>query len=289
MAIGLVFLGVFFVSLFSKRYIGVEMLGVAQVAFYGLMIIDFWEPVLASLSNLVYVNGFNVKMKEGKSDAMETPRRLSGLQIDSPMLSNYNYVLALMILPFFLSLVFFIGSKITKLFSRQQRLFELSKIALCEYGFTAVVALEYRWVTSWEVFAMYESDTKVTELSSSLAVLALSATVVIGVLVLFKTMQPPFGEFKSAFRKTTFCQNYYWVLLGSRFVLSSIIVFGNTFDYIGFICMLVPVTNIIILSLKKPYRAKSDVYRAIANEALTLGILAIYTYYAGFVTYTAHQ
>ncbi len=55
-----------------------------------------------------------------------------------------------------MSLVFFVGSKITKVSTRQQKLLNFSKIALCEYGLTAVIFLEYQWVAAWEIFAMYE-------------------------------------------------------------------------------------------------------------------------------------
>ena len=145
----------FTLSLFTKRYIGVEMMGVAQVAFFGLMIINYWEPILSSMSYMRYVNGFNAQMKEGDNLAMQTPARLSGLQMDAPMLYNFNYVLAFMILPLFVSLVLFIASKVTKIYSRQEKLLRLSKIALCEYGLTAAICLEYQWVVALEVFAMY--------------------------------------------------------------------------------------------------------------------------------------
>ena len=131
LAVSLLFVGVFLLSLFTKRYIGVEMMGVAQVAFFGLMIITEWEPILASMSYMSYVNGINAQIQEDSHAAMETPSPLSGLQIDAPMLSNFNYVLIFLLLPLFMSLVFFVGSKISKVYSRQERLIKLSKIALC--------------------------------------------------------------------------------------------------------------------------------------------------------------
>jgi len=48
-------------------------------------------------------------------------------------------------------------------------------------------------VASWEVFAMYERQTDVIKLPSSLAVLVLSFAIIVGELVLFKIMQAPFG------------------------------------------------------------------------------------------------
>lgn len=77
--------------------------------------------------------------------------------------------------------------------------------------------------------------------------------------------------------------------MGTRACLISAMVFGNDFRYTGFFCMLVPAANIIVLSLKKPYKSKGDVYRAIGNEALTLGILLIYTYYGAFVAFEDHS
>jgi hypothetical protein len=50
---------VFGVSLVSSKFIGVEMLGVIQVAYIGLMVIDYFPPVLAPLSEIGFVNGVN--------------------------------------------------------------------------------------------------------------------------------------------------------------------------------------------------------------------------------------
>ena len=131
LAVSLLFVGVFILSLFTKRYIGVEMMGVAQVAFFGLMIITEWEPILASMSYMSYVNGVNAQIQEDSHAAMETPSPLSGLQIDAPIISNFNCVLLFMLLPLLVALVLFVWSKVTKILSRQNMLLEYSKTALC--------------------------------------------------------------------------------------------------------------------------------------------------------------
>ena len=46
------------------------MMGVAQAAFFGLMIIDYWHPILASMSSMSYVNCFNAQIKDDNSLAM---------------------------------------------------------------------------------------------------------------------------------------------------------------------------------------------------------------------------
>lgn len=152
-----------------------------------------------------------------------------------------------------------------------------------------MLCFEYQWVASFEVFALYEGHNDVAKLPASLVMLVLSFIIIVGMLVLLKIRPVPFGAYKTAFRNTAFCQNYYWYLIASRFVLMSIMVFGSQFKYIGFACMLVPFVNFFILNSKKPYESKGDLGRAMGNEAITFLILGIYSYYAAFVHRTDHD
>jgi hypothetical protein len=123
-------------------------------------------------------------------------------------------------------------------------------------------------------------------LPESLVVLVLSLACIIGILVLLKKRPTDFGEYKSAFRMTGFCQNYYWMLMASRLVLVSIMVFGNTFKYNGFVCLIVPICMMCLIAWKKPYKTTADVGRAVTNEIITFIILGIYAYDGAFESYT---
>lgn len=103
------------------------------------------------------------------------------------------------------------------------------------------------------------------------------------ILVFFQLRSTEFGEYRTAFQATKFCQHYYWLLVGTRVLLASIFVIGVQWRYTGFIAILVPGSILAVLIWKRPYIQRLDLLRAIINESITLLILIIYTYYGGFV------
>jgi hypothetical protein len=126
-----IFLSAFVFSLFSKsKYIGVEMMGVCQVAFLGLMNIDYWEPSIASFTVLGYSNGYNANIYIINSLKFGTPRKISGLNFDAPMVHNFNYALTILLMPLFVALILYICYRITELSSRKAKLLQCYQSAL---------------------------------------------------------------------------------------------------------------------------------------------------------------
>lgn len=106
-------LAVFFVGLVAGKFIGVEMMGVIQVSYIGLMIINYVNPILAPLTKIVFVNGFN-SMFSSPSVGSSIPNRITSLSYQGELAYNLNYTTALLLLPFIVSLILFIASKISK-------------------------------------------------------------------------------------------------------------------------------------------------------------------------------
>lgn len=84
-------------------------------------------------------------------------------------------------------------------------------------------------------------------------------------------------------------QNHYWLIIFGRFLLTSIMIFGTGFEYIGFICWLVPISNIVLVAVRQPYMISYDNYRALVNQSIELAMLIIYTFFGSFVDYEMHD
>jgi len=202
------------------------------------------------------------------------------------MAVSMNYTTILLVLPLVVSLVLFIMSKAWK--SRGAQLHRYSMLALCEYGLTAVLFALYHVVVSLLVYAFYAGPNGI---SSSLFPFSVAESVLvvgisIAVAVLYSLKPDYFGDYKTAFQPgQKLSQNYYYVLMAARVVLAATLVCANSVQYIGFICMVVPIASMVLLAVKKPYLHPYNTYRAIGNEAVVLVVLGSYGYYQAFITY----
>lgn len=104
-------------------------------------------------------------------------------------------------------------------------------------------------------------------------------------MVLFAKKPTHFGDFKTAFKSDNLSQSHYYLLIGSRFILSILLVVTNTTTASGFICSLIPLIGIVYLGIRRPYLQNYNNFRAIFNSSCEFVILAIYGYYRCFVSY----
>lgn len=145
------------------RYIGVEMIGVLQVAFVGLIVVDYLQPLLATMTKVGFVNGVNslfadqrqALLVNGDLTANSAPKSAIALSYDAQMIYSLNYSILLLLLPPIIALILFIASKICKTKEKKEKLAEYSWIALCDFGLSAVVFLIYHIVVSLLVWAIY--------------------------------------------------------------------------------------------------------------------------------------
>ena len=70
-------------------------------------------------------------------------------------------------------------------------------------------------------------------------------------------------------------------------MLAAAIVGANSIQYVGFICLVVPIASIVLLALKKPYLQAYNNYRVIGNEAVVIVVLGSYGYYRSFFDYAS--
>lgn len=106
-------LGGFVLGLFTVKYIGVEMMGVVQLAFIGLISVDYLQPTLAPLSKIGFVNGVNTMFQNTTAAELgltSLPNRITALQYEPAMAYTLNYTVALLILPFLISLILYLLS-----------------------------------------------------------------------------------------------------------------------------------------------------------------------------------
>jgi hypothetical protein len=236
-------------------------LGVIQIAFIGLLIVNYVQPVLAPLTQLIFINGPNDLFKGVKTDQL--PDRISSLQYQSEFAVSLNYGLAILCIPLVAALILFIASKAIK--KHDIKLQKYSWIALCGFGFTAAMFILYHFVITTLLFSIY-NKMQLYLFPVSLTVCIVTFAVLISIFVLFKYRPMHFGEFRTAFKiSSRFCRNYYYFIIAGRIALCCILVGLNNFDFVGFICLLVPVTNIVALAVKRPYKHMYNNVRAIFN------------------------
>lgn len=98
----------FVAGLFSNKIIGLEMIGVLQVAFIILADIKLVNPLLAPLLQMKSVHGFNIEIKE---EGAKVPIRVSALDYKSLFLNNFNIMAALPVIALLISLILYIIGK----------------------------------------------------------------------------------------------------------------------------------------------------------------------------------
>lgn len=104
---GLAFAG-FFVSIYQGKMIGVEMMGVLQIAFLSLITLSYLNPAFTSLKSLSFANGYNQVSENSNLEDPYISEQPKGVLLFSRFIENYNIDLALICIPALVGLVSFI-------------------------------------------------------------------------------------------------------------------------------------------------------------------------------------
>lgn len=80
----------------NRKYIGIEALGLCQLAYFGLASIRNWHPLTYSIMGLQYSNGYNLQISKS---LLKTPTKLQGMGYSTAMLDNFNISLTVLLLP----------------------------------------------------------------------------------------------------------------------------------------------------------------------------------------------
>lgn len=161
-----------------------------------------------------------------------------------------------------------------------------SELALGEWGLTAIMFVLYNCITGLTISMFYYRTTDLLALSIIEAFVVLAYLVAI--LVLFKTRPNYFGDYKLGFKKDNLSQLYYWLLSLDRILLAVLLVAANNSDYVGFMCIPIPLAAGIYLAVRRPYDHLYNTVRQIINQTVVFVLLVIYGYYRTVVTYLEH-
>lgn len=97
-------------SLLGAKVIGVEMMAVLQISFFGLVTASKMNPCIHALKNLSLVNGFNSIIMNGAGND-NFPHSFSALSLFPQFWENFNLSWIIIIIPFFVGLAMFAVSK----------------------------------------------------------------------------------------------------------------------------------------------------------------------------------
>lgn len=108
-------LAFFVLGLFTSKFIGIEMIGVVQVAYISLLMINLLHPFLEPIKFINLVNGPNTAFQNDRlSLTNPLPNRITALEFLPPLAYSVNYSLILLLFPPLFSLIFYLVAKYYK-------------------------------------------------------------------------------------------------------------------------------------------------------------------------------
>lgn len=109
---GIIALGylTFLLGMYSSKLVVTEMMGVLQLAYVGLLLLDYGDPLLSSLLNFKYFYGADSLVFKTTTQNV----KLRSLSYSEIIVHDLNIILAGLFIPFLLGLIFFIVSKTVK-------------------------------------------------------------------------------------------------------------------------------------------------------------------------------
>lgn len=291
--VGYVSLASFVLALFTSKFIGIEMIGVVQVAYIALIMINQLHPFLASIKYINFVNGPNSAFLNDRLTLTNPlPNRITALEYLPPIAYSLNYSLILLLFPPLFSLIFYLLAKYYKnpdeklLQERKQTFQKWAELALGEWGLTAIMFIFYNSLVSFAVTCLYYRTTELLGLSIFEGVVVLAYLV--SMLVLFKIRPKFFGDYKLGFKQDKFSQMHYWLFALDRMLLATLMVAANNISEVGFMCMPIPILAGAYLIWRRPYEHFYNTIRQTLNQTVLLILLLIYGYYRKVVTYLQH-
>ena len=278
--ITLVAMALFICGLVCAKVVGVEMMAVIQIAFYGLVTIKGLNPTFSALVGLWPSSGYNRLL--GRDVFVEhTSMQIKAIDHSFSFIYNYNCILAL-----FLLLVLF-GSVVwaIALFKKEkEEKVNFSLIAttfVYEFAFTVLMFSSYVIIVSAAVEFVFwnkESDDFVVKVSLAATALMIFATVLYALLLTFRNTL--FGEFHAKFVRSSLWSRFYLFMILERWIsgVSLILAIETRFPLLP--SMLCCLTLLVVCAVFRPYKKKWHNVRFVANMFVSLCILGIYFYYA---------
>lgn len=112
------------------------MIWVVQLAFMGMLILDFSDPLYEPMRNLMFSNGFSIQLTNVQTNM---PKRISSLGYFNSLINNFNLMIGLELAIAIVSVSLFIASKVVKDDALKTKLLSYSKLSIGEFMITAVL------------------------------------------------------------------------------------------------------------------------------------------------------
>lgn len=87
--------GIFAMGLLTDKVIGVELMGVLQLAYLSVSNLNFVQPLLSPLMNLSMVNGYNMELMSRSTSNL--PNRIREIGYNEDFLNNVNLMFGLVL------------------------------------------------------------------------------------------------------------------------------------------------------------------------------------------------
>jgi hypothetical protein len=152
-AIAFMSLAFFVVGIISGKMVGIEMMAVVQISFFSLVTLSQLNPCFAALSRLQFANGYNSLHSGTHLQDKLTPIQPKGIQLFSRFAENFNFTLALVLVPALSALVCFVLSKTA--LKNNAKLNQLTKKLIGEYTFMGLMFGAYIIAVSFGLEVMY--------------------------------------------------------------------------------------------------------------------------------------
>lgn len=111
--LGYVLMGATLLSLLFGRVIPIEMSGIFQISFLGLITIENLQPLMIPFKKLYPVNGVNTLFGSPEASS-DLPWRISASGLNSSYLVNLNYSAVIILLPLLAAIVLVVINRISK-------------------------------------------------------------------------------------------------------------------------------------------------------------------------------
>ena len=162
------------------------MMAVMQISFLSLMTLPELNPCFAALSSLRLVNGYNY-LNENHLEDQLTSDQIKGVYLFSRFASNFNFTIAIILIPLIVSLISFILSK--TLFRNSLKVEKIFKRSLGEYTLNGLLFSGYIIAVSFVLemkFGIKNYEGLIGKLSLPLSIICLTLIILYIFFLAFK-------------------------------------------------------------------------------------------------------
>ena len=266
-------------ALVSGKMIGVEMMAVVQISFFSLITLSQLNPCFAALASLRLINGYNSLSKsENYLQDTLTPTAPKGIFLYSRFTENFNFTLAIVVVPLLVALVSFILSKTA--LKDNEKVVNVAKKAVGEYTLMGILLGAYMIAVCSGLEILYGAK-KSSDLIGKISIVecALLLALVAGYFVFLLLRPDFFGEFVDEFKKDRLSSKYYNFVLLERVINGCGLVLLLSVSMGAVLPMAMFLLTAGFVAVKSPHRDNYQKYRVLANMAISLAVEVVYLLY----------